>query len=380
MQANIEKTLTKLIAFPSVSTNTNSCRDIILYTKQELEELGLFITAELECEHPWLLATTQNTNQPKILLAAHLDTVPASFPEQFIARIEDGKLHGRGAWDMKFAAACFIELLKAKHHDLARYDIGILFTTDEELGGHSVLKILKAGLRTQVVILPDSAMPWVIEQRAKGIVQAQLVAHGTHGHASRPWENENAFHKLLPVLETLRKEYPSLKPEGLSLSITIANAGKPRAINLIPDKAEAYIDVRAFERAELNGFKERVQALAMQHDLVLYYYVNDQPLALNKNNQYIESFIEIMTEQRGTALFADAFGASDGRHFAAYDIPCIIVSPRGNGFHQADEWVDLNDLTPYCKLLETYIFDTNLFLIAATEAKNSAKLDGMLTR
>jgi len=363
----------------SVSIDNSGCRDIIAFVQRELEPLGLFIKTDPNAQHPWLLATTQPTTQPKLLLAAHLDTVPASHPSQLTAKVVNGNLHGRGAWDMKFAAACFIELCKQNQKRLKQHDFGLLFTTDEEIGGHSMLGLLKNGLNTEVVILPDSAKPWTIEQRAKGIIQAELTAHGINGHGSRPWESENAIHKLLPALEELRRAYPSLKPEAPTLSINIISGGKPQALTMVPDTAKAHLDIRAFHPEELTEVRNKLRALAKTHHLDIHYYVDDPALILNQHNRHVKTFVQLITKQRGTVLFADAYGGTDGRHFARYNIPCIIVSPEGNGFHQPDEWVKLADLVPFCQLLEAYIFETNSFAVLKP-AKNAAALDETVTR
>ena len=50
--------------------------------------------------------------RPAVLLAGHLDTVPLQ-PGDFPARRENGRVHGRGASDMKGALAVMIELWNA---------------------------------------------------------------------------------------------------------------------------------------------------------------------------------------------------------------------------------------------------------------------------
>src|SRR5437764_12658283 len=67
-----------------------------------------------------------------VLLAGHLDTVPAQ--ENLPGRIEDGAVHGLGASDMKGGVAVMIELARWAHHAELAYDLGLLFFPREEVG------------------------------------------------------------------------------------------------------------------------------------------------------------------------------------------------------------------------------------------------------
>jgi len=53
----------------------------------------------------------KNTENPDIILAGHVDTVPELSKEQFIPKIEGNKLYGRGAVDMKAGVAINIQLI-----------------------------------------------------------------------------------------------------------------------------------------------------------------------------------------------------------------------------------------------------------------------------
>ncbi len=356
MLEKIESTLAQLVAFDSRSAHREDCHDIITFVQNELAPLGLHIQTDFERANPWLFATTKPGNSPKILLAAHLDTVPASNTQQLTLRREGDKLYGRGVLDMKFAAACFIELLKDLGDDLPQHDIGVLFSTDEEIGGASVLEMLqKDVLRPELVILPDSSAGWQIEQRAKGLSFTEVIARGTNGHGSRPWESDNAFHKLLPALQDIRDAYPSIKRDGPTVSITIVESGKPLAMSQVPNKATATLDMRAFEPNELVAYKEFLQTLATTYGLSLTTLAEDEALILDKQHPRVQSFLKVYEQEIGAVTYNDAYGGTDGRHFAKFGIPCVINGIGGGGFHQADEWASRSDILQFYKLLKTFV-------------------------
>ena len=78
-----------------------------------------------------LAGATARGERPLVLLAGHLDTVPAQ--DNRPGRREDGVVHGLGAADMKGADAVMIELALGRLGDRANVDVGFVFFGREEL-------------------------------------------------------------------------------------------------------------------------------------------------------------------------------------------------------------------------------------------------------
>src|SRR5438309_1971049 len=98
--------------------------------KQQLPEYSY--TSYIANNVPSLLYTNQEKENRHftIILNAHLDVVSAK-DKEYLPYIDDGKLYGRGAKDMKAAAAVMILLFK----DLGKivpYPLGLQIVTDEE--------------------------------------------------------------------------------------------------------------------------------------------------------------------------------------------------------------------------------------------------------
>src|SRR5262245_11667268 len=80
-----------------------------------------------------LLFVTSRTSKPLVLLAGHLDTVPAQ--DNVPGRIENGCVIGLGASDMKGGLAVMVDLANwaaGRPEELA-CDLGFLFFVREEL-------------------------------------------------------------------------------------------------------------------------------------------------------------------------------------------------------------------------------------------------------
>lgn len=353
MQEKLETTLQQLVAIPSVSVDSQACDEIITLMTDEFSQLGLAVERGVEGASPWMIASTQAGETPDILLTAHLDVVPAS-DNLFALEKRDGRLYGRGVYDMKLAAACYLELFREHAETLKKKNIAILFTTDEEIGGISVKNILDRGFRPKVGFLPDGGDNWSIEKRAKGLYGINLTVYGKAAHGSRPWEGENALHHLMDVVQILRSKYPDIKPSGTTLSVNRFQAGE--AANQIPEFASVDIDFRTFDKQELDAYKLLVSELSRIHNLELTVLNAGDPLYFDETRPEVQDFLAALKEITGKEpSYCDSYGASDARYFVAHDIPCILIEPNGGGRHSEAEWLEASDLEKYYRVIEAWI-------------------------
>lgn len=355
-KTDIIQTLTELVAIPSVSADSIACHEIIAHVSTRLAPYDLFTRTDVDRPNPWLLATTRDTLQPDILLVAHLDVVPAP-AVAFTLRQNGERLYGRGTYDMKLAVACYLELLRAHHHELNKLNIGFLFTTDEELGGASIQDIVDIGLKPGLLFIPDGGDDWHVESRAKGSLNALLIAHGQPAHGSRPWEGDNALHRLMDALSELRASYTSTEPSGPTLAVTMLDGGE--AVNQIPAHASARIDFRAFEPQELSTYKELLAKISVKYQLELDTTYGYDPLIFDRQAPAAADFLATLEKFTGQDVqYIESYGGTDGRYFAPLGVPCIIIQPLGGGRHAENEWIDSADFHRYYRLLEQWLLTT----------------------
>ena len=357
MQSDLETTLEQLVSIPSVSENTAACREILEFVADQIKSHHLFISSDMERDNPWLIATTQDTKEPEILFVSHLDVVPAE-TAMFSMKKEGEKLIGRGVYDMKLAATAYLHFIRQQADRLSRLNIGFLFTTDEEIGGHSVPALLELGWRPKVVFIPDGGDNWQIEELAKGLYGIELTARGKTAHGSRPWEGENALHRIIDATNELRKLFPHQSPDTATLSVNQINGGT--AINQIADLATVKIDFRSFHREDLALFYAEVVRLCDEFDLELSITQEGSAHIFDKTSNTAKRFLSILEEiTEKPTEYTRSFGGSDARHFAQYNIPCIVIEPYGGGRHSAHEWLLASDLPRYYKLIETWALDSS---------------------
>ncbi len=173
------------------------------------------------------------SGRTSLVLLSHTDVVPAGDASQwrhppFAGVIEDGHLHGRGAADMKgtvAAQAMTLTLLRRLNVPLA-HGVGFICVADEEAGGaygagwvaqehpdrfQADLCINEGGGSTSHAPGADWCLLGVGE---KGRYEVSAVFHGRGGHASRPWQGDNAFYKAAAALGRLRDYEPERDTSG----------------------------------------------------------------------------------------------------------------------------------------------------------------------
>jgi succinyl-diaminopimelate desuccinylase len=352
MQSDLEATLARLVSIPSVSNNAAACREILEYVRGEIEQHNLFITSDMDNDTPWIIATTQDMKEPDILFSSHLDVVPAD-ASMFVMKKEGEKLLGRGVYDMKLATASYLRFIKQHSDIFPQLNIGFLFTVDEEIGGYSIPALLEQGWRPKLVFIPDGGDNWQIEELAKGLYGAELIARGKTAHGSRPWEGDNALHRILDATTELRQLFPHQHPDDATLSVTQVTGGA--AINQIADYASAKVDFRSFHKEDLALFYAEITQLVEKYGLELTITQGGAPHIFNKSTDAAKRFLAVLEATTGEpAQYTRSYGGSDARHFAEYDIPCIVIEPFGGGRHSDHEWLLASDLPRYYSMIETW--------------------------
>lgn len=356
----MKKLLEKLITFKTLSSDHAENNRALTWIVNEVKGLPVHINKYDSNGFPSLTITTKETTKPVIWLQAHLDVVSGS-EDTFSPKIINGKLYGRGAFDMKYAIACYIKLFQEINRNLTKYNLGIMITTDEEVGGENGVKfLLGQGLGSKVCFLPDGGQNWEIQKAAKGVLHMSIKSYGKSVHGSRVWEGENAIENLLACLDKLRSGFPG-EPCGTkdhfhnTLNIGKMEGGK--AANQVADFAEALIDIRYTPDTKkenlLNLIKDATRNFPK---ITVQEIVSGSSYKIDTENPYVKTFLEIMSKKLNLKpKFIISHGSSDARFFAEKNIPTILTRPTGGGHHSENEWIGLADLERFYKVLMLFV-------------------------
>jgi succinyl-diaminopimelate desuccinylase len=176
-----------------------------------------------------------------VLLAGHLDTVPAQGNRP--GRRDAERVHGLGASDMKGAIAVMIELALAG----SAFDC-LLFGREELPIAESALTPLLARepLTAELVVMMEPTDN-AIHAGCLGNINATWTFRGRSGHSARPWDGDNAIHRAAAAIAAFARRDPEPHEfDGLTFyevaSVTRIAGGI--ADNVIPDSVEAHVNHR----------------------------------------------------------------------------------------------------------------------------------------
>ena len=168
---------------------------------QEVEDGRLNVTALIQGDRPG----------PTLMLNAHLDTVPGyDMPDAFVAVQRDGRLHGRGAVDMKAALAAMITCVET----LAAPDVsfaGQLVLTavaGEESGSAGMLALSRASAGADFAIVGEPTSMRIARSH-KGAMWIEASFRGVATHGSVPNEGINAAYHAARFITAVVERAPA---------------------------------------------------------------------------------------------------------------------------------------------------------------------------
>ena len=349
----------QLIARASVTPEDNGCQQLLA---ERLHALG-FQIENLRFEDVDNLWARLGTEGPLLVFAGHTDVVPTGPVSQwkhdpFTPTIDNGKLYGRGAADMKssiaaMVCACESVLPKTK----LKGSIGFLITSDEE--GPSINGTVKVIEHLEsrnekidwcLVGEPSSTnhVGDVIKNGRRGSLSGNLTIHGTQGHIAYPHLADNPVHGFAPALNALVNETwdegnEFFPPTTFQISNIHAGTG---ANNVIPGDLDIMFNLRFSTALTADVIKQRIHALLDAHDLKysLEWNLSGHPF-LTPGGELVRAAQNAIRAVTGLETeLSTAGGTSDGRFIAPTGAQVAEVGPINASIHKIDEHVDIDQL------------------------------------
>lgn len=350
-----------LILIPSTDSRPAERAHCFQFFKNHLDSIpDLRIEMPESGGYASLVAMPEAVDRPEILLCGHLDVIDHADPGDFRSVIEDGRIIGPGAGDMKGADAIMLELFCRLHARFPGISLGLAMTSDEERGGEHGVRFLleETGLRAGIAIIPDggSLNDLVIEE--KGILHARIKGRGAAFHAARPWLGRNILRHLAERLMALSAHFDALGPKVATpgghwfptCSITSISTSN-ETVNCVPEDAWATVDIRFPPPETPEAILQRVREI-MGDDLKVSEIVSANATQLAPDS----SFAAITEEITGRPVTSvRASGGSDARFFCARNIPVLLSRPLVGKLHSTDEWIDIASMETYSLICEKFI-------------------------
>ena len=298
-----------------------------------------------------------------LLLNGHLDTVGVVGMERpFEPYIEDGRLYGRGAYDMKASvAAMMVTAARVRELGLAG-DLIVSIVADEEVASIGSEAVARAWRADASIVTEPTELAVAIAHR--GFVWLDVETTGRAAHGSRPELGIDAIAKMgrvLVGLEELDRALRASPSHGLlgsgSLHASLIEGGQE--LSSYPDRCRLQMERRTIPGETPDSVVQEVRevierASSTDPDLRAHATLTfvREPFEVAEDEAIVQAVGRAGEKVLGKA--PERIGVpfwTDAAVFAAAGIPTVLFGPAGAGAHAVVEWVDLDSVERCAEVL-----------------------------
>jgi acetylornithine deacetylase ArgE len=295
-----------------------------------------------------------------LVFEVHQDTVPTDHMtiDPFGARVENGRLYGRGACDVKGGMAAMLSAFARLAREKPRScRVVLACCVDEEFTFLGVQRLVKDDLRGGVkgpiraVVAEPTGLD--IVHAHKGAVRWLLRTSGRSCHSSRPEQGVNAIYHMARLLglvdryaDELRstRSHPLLGPATLSVGRIEGGA----SVNTVPDRCHVEIDRRTLPGEGMSAGPAELLAYLERHAPKEVSFSQSEPwmscpaLGPEGSEELVRSLGATINAVRGTHKVEAVPYGTDASTLAEAGVPSVVFGPGDIAqAHTCDEWVEL---------------------------------------
>ena len=312
----------------------------------------------LEIGRSSVIAKIEGEEERNITLCGHVDTVRAQEEDwtkpAFEGLIENKKMYGRGASDMKggVAAILYASVLLKRRGIIPKKTVQLALTADEEWGYRGPKDLVESGYfdQTDFLIITEPSNLQV-STGEKGELWIKAKIYGKSAHGSTPEIGVNTIIPGSEFVVNITERYEKIfekEPFWGRTSINIGQFYGGVQVNIVPNYTEIQLDFRVISEKDKQKVIELVrktgEEIAKKHKVRFREEIfNYHPLIFTcSDNPYVKKFLQAagMKEVMVTKYCTD--GATI---IPVKKIPFIIFGPGDIAqAHQNDEYIELESL------------------------------------
>ncbi len=303
----------------------------------------------------------------RILLSGHMDTVySAAHPFQMMKYLNDDEINGPGVSDMKGGLIVMLHALKAFEQTAFASQLGwdVLINADEEIGSPASAVLfdeIAANYQAALVYEPAMTTKGTLAKNRKGSGKLTLIATGRAAHAGRSFsEGRNAICYLAEVITEIHA-LNGLR-EGVTINVGLISGGA--ALNVVPDKAVAKLDVRISFPEDEQWVRQQLNALLTKlkrpdYSLQVEGSFSRPVKRVCKATERLFNRLQDMGHHLGLSIdWKDSGGCCDGNNLAKHGLPVLdTLGVRGGNIHSSEEFIILNSLSERAALSALLLTD-----------------------
>jgi acetylornithine deacetylase len=329
-----------------------------------LTDRGLEVTVDEPLPgRPSVVGVARGTGGgPSLMLNAHMDTVTVEGmdrPHEPVVR--DGRLYGRGAYDMKGGLAAIMVAGAAATTAGLSGDVIVSAVADEEHSSEGVQSVLRRWRADASIVTEPTELCACVAH--KGFVWAELETRGRAAHGSRADLGVDAIVGMAPALAGVPPLQTRLDAHAHpllgsgSLHASLISGGQE--LSSYPERCTLEIERRTLpgeSAADVERELHELLALAREAEPRLG---TELRMGLVREPFEIDPSADIVATLRAAA--APTLGAEpeivghkawmDAAFIAAAGIPTVVFGPTGEGAHAIEEYVELESVQQVAEIV-----------------------------
>lgn len=296
---------------------------------------------------------------PILVLCAHLDTVGTAGMtiEPFDPRMEDGRLYGRGSYDMKGSAGAIMAAAATLQRSSLAGRVLLALVADEEHASIGAVDFVRRHRADACVVTEPSEGEIVLAH--KGFVWAEVVTYGRAAHGSR-WDlGVSAVGRMGRIVAALEdfdrhalrsRRHALVGPASMHCAIISGGSG----LSTYAAECRLKVERRTIPGETIDGvvreLREVIRRAGEEADVSLMF--GRAPLVCDRDEMIVGCVRDAVHDVTGST--PGEVGVAywmDAAIFAEAGIPTVNYGPAGEGAHAAIEWVDVESVIRTSRVL-----------------------------
>jgi succinyl-diaminopimelate desuccinylase len=322
-----------------------------------------------------LVCHRHEKGKPRLIFYGHIDVVPAEGWDAFKPRVENGKLYGRGAADMKGSIVALLEAMQSLKGKPLDFDVSAMMTTDEEVSQASQIEYLRQYVEPvsgAYFFSLDSGFGFV-SIAGLGALHVEIKVIGKSVHSGLSHLGENAIEKASLLIQALldlkhkveqrKSNVPTHPDTRLSrmegrLNINMIRGGIK--MNIVPDECLISVDRRLIPEENLeDARKELLDTLASVPGVTWQLeHVHGIPTVPPADYPIVDRLAGAIADTIGQGNKFGEMGSGDLSHIiAAWGGRAFglgVIRPECN-IHGKEEFVYLKDIENAAKIIARFL-------------------------
>ena len=367
----ITETLQKLVQINSINPSLESDgageKEIALFIAGEMSSMGIQVEIdEPEPDRVNVVGTLRGSGDGKsLMLNAHTDTVGVTgMKDPFSGTVKDGKLYGRGAYDMKGSIAAILSVAK-KLTDLNQNlngDLVFSFVADEEYESLGAIQLAKNYKVDAAIVAEPTDLNICLAHRGFGVFK--IVTEGKTAHGGNHRQGVDANTKmglLLTELNSYSNKLPDQNNHPLcgeaSMHVPLIEGGN--SLFIYSNRCTVYVERRTTPGetkelilAELKEVIDKLKEKDPNFKASITCEIWRNPYEINSNSSIVKHLLKMSENELGyQPSYIGHTWWEDSAIFGHAGIETVIIGPKGGGIHEDEEWVEIDSVKKLSEIL-----------------------------